>query len=135
MNAYNKLFFIFTLLLAMLISSCEEGVALLDEDVPIIKLLSPSSDPLISNGDTLQIQAEISDNDELHQIKAFITRQHSGLLDTVWQLNTHSHTNTYDLYDTYIVEALGGNNRFELVIIASDHNENEGRESLTFNIL
>lgn len=124
-----------TLIIGMGLVGCEKDPAMIDEDVPVIDLISPNSGAMFMDGDTMQIHAEITDNDQVHEIMAHITREHMGQIDTVWTLLTHSHVSTFSLYESYIIETSGMHNNFELVITASDHNENLGEKTYAFHIM
>lgn len=116
------------------IMSCEKDEVIVDKDIPVITLMSPMASMYMA-GDTIQIHAEISDNDELHEIIGKLERTHMGLTDEVWTLDTHSHTKTYSLHDTYIVEVNGMHTDFKLTLTVSDHNGNVGTKEFTFHVM
>ena len=114
--------------------SCEKDDPMVDTDIPVINLMSPSSN-MFMNGDTVHIHAEITDNDELHEISAKIERTANGLTEEVWSLDTHSHLDVYALHDMYVIEVNGMHNDFKLSFTVSDHNGNIGTKEFSFHVM
>lgn len=106
-----------------------------DTESPIISILSPMEVSALMSGDTINIQARITDNDQLHDISASITRTHNEETVEVWNYETHSHDKVYDLYGWYVIEVPGMHNDFTLSVKASDHNGNEKTERIHFHVM
>lgn len=122
------------LLFSSFLVACSEDENGQDNEAPSINISSPNSANNYMSGDTVQIEAVITDNDQLHDISAVLTRTHNEETVEVWSYETHSHANTYTLSDTYIVEVPGLHNEFVLTVSASDHNENKGSETASFHV-
>lgn len=116
------------------ILACGKDEPVVDRDVPVITLMSPSA-AMYMAGDTVYIHAEASDNDELHEIGAKIERTHNGSTEEVWTYDTHSHTASYSLHEMYIVEMNGAHNDFKLNITVSDHNANVATKEFSFHVM
>ena len=130
-----KLSFLFSLILLLSLASCESDDPMEDEEKPSINLISPTMDDMYMNGDTVYIQAEIADNDELHEISGKITHTHMGVSTEVWSLDTHSHLDTYILKDMYVIDVAGMHNDFTLELEVSDHNGNVGTKEFHFHVM
>lgn len=126
--------FILTLLLTMGLFSCGKDEPMEDDNKPVVTILSPSASDTYVSGDTVQIRAMITDNDELHEITASLNRTHNGSTEEVWTFDEHSHTGTYELVGSYVVAVPGMGNDFELTVNASDHNANMGAASVSFHV-
>lgn len=124
------------LTLNILLTACNEDTNNgQDEEAPIISISSPTTTDTYVSGDTLQIKALITDNDQLHDMGATLTRTHNNETVEVWTYSNHSHANTYDMSETYVIEVPGMHNDFELTIWADDHNGNMGSETVSFHVM
>lgn len=131
-----KSIFFFSLVLTSLLYSCDEKEGQKQDNIsPEIEILSPSIANTYLSGDTVYIQAKITDNDQLHEISAFISRKHGASIDRVWNYETHSHNEVFDLLAWYVIEVPGMHNDFTLSITASDHNGNEGNKEFHFHVM
>ncbi|MCB0538870.1 MAG: DUF4625 domain-containing protein [Bacteroidetes bacterium] len=106
-----------------------------DTEAPAISISSPTATETYVSGDTLQITALITDNDQLHDLGATLTRTHNDETVEVWTYSNHSHGNTYNMRETYVIEVPGMHNDFELTIWADDHNGNMGSETVSFHVM
>lgn len=105
-----------------------------DTEAPTINIISPTATDSYMSGDTVSIQANFTDNDQLHEISASLTRTHNGQTEEVWTYSTHSHTTEFTLSETYVVEVPGMHNEFELTVEASDHNGNSDSKTISFHV-
>lgn len=121
-------------LLALIVSltlfSCDKETNNVDDSAPTIDILLPNVQQEVVNGDTININALIVDNDQLHDIKGAITRQRENQIDTVWNFSTHSHFNEFILLGMYIVKDAAQGDLFTFTVKATDHNGNLGEKSL-----
>lgn len=122
------------LVLLMGIVSCEKDKPMIDTGIPTISILSPSTNRFM-DGDTIQIHAEIADNDQLHDIAAKIERTHNGVTEEVWNMEMHVHADSFDLLESYVVESVGMHNDFKLTFTVSDHNGNIGTKEFLFHVM
>lgn len=131
-----KLMMLLSVLLSALLFSCEKNDGNnQDTESPLILILAPTITQTYASGDTVHVQVRITDNDQLHDIFASITRTYEGATEQVWSIETHSHDDVFDLLGWYIVEAQGMHNDFVLSITASDHNGNEDTEKFEFHVM
>lgn len=130
----KKLNIILGLFLVAILFSCNKDVEMTDSTAPSITIMSPLATDTFMSGDTVHIHALITDNDELHEINGVLNRTNSGNTEEVWTYSEHSHTASFELHGMYIVQVPGMHNDFDLEIIATDHNLNEGSASLSFHV-
>lgn len=121
--------------LAILLASCTKEGVVYDEDIPSIKVYSPVGESMYVAGDTVDIHVEITDNDELHEIEATLIANNQGAEELVWEVATHSHDASYDLYYRLVIPPNTNHTDYKLEIIASDHHENIGHKSITFHVM
>ena len=130
-----KLTLVITVLLSAMLISCDKDNDNQDNESPVITILQPTIGQTYTSGDTVHIQAAISDNDQLHDISAVISRTFNEDTEDVWTLETHSHDETFDLFGWYVIEVPGMHNDFVLSVTASDHNGNEETQSFEFHVM
>lgn len=119
----------------VLLMSCAKEDIVYDEDIPLIKIHSPVNQGVFTSGDTIDIHVVISDNDELHEIEAKIMAESMGAEELVWELATHTHEATYDVYYRLVVPSGITPTDYTLEVEASDHHNNIGQKSLTFQAM
>ncbi|MEZ5024015.1 MAG: hypothetical protein R2728_12300 [Chitinophagales bacterium] len=86
----------------------------------------------------MNIHFEITENDELHNIEAFLQQSfldaaqnyNNAEFEKLYNLNGHSHARSY-LVDTSIVVDTIQESTFYLIVNASDHNGNESSDTAT----
>lgn len=131
----NKWTFQFFLAVLPLLISCTKEDAFYDEDLPVIKILSPVGQDVFTAGDTIDIHVEIVDNDELHEIMALLLAESMGQEEVVWEMATHTHQASYDLYYRLIVPQRINPMEYKFEVEASDHHNNIGKKTLIFQAL
>jgi hypothetical protein len=132
----NSIIYKSILSLVILVSmlSCGKNESKDDTEKPGIQILSPTTGESYLSGDTLPIHIVVSDNDELHDISAELTRTHNGSTIGVWDVMTHSHEQEFHIEDEYVIVVPGANSIFELTVTASDHNGNENTLTYSFQV-
>lgn len=95
-----------------------------DKTAPTINIISPVGTEMMMSGDTVKIQAEVTDNDELHEVSLSVTRTHMGNTEEVMHKHYHSHTDKLTITEDYVIAVPGMHNDFKFIIKATDHNNN-----------
>lgn len=113
--------------IALTISCSKEN----DTEAPQISIISPLATDVYVVGDTINIQVQITENDELHHIEADMFR---NVTQKVWSRNAHSHEKIYNINDAYIVQEADTQSTFKLQVLADDHNGNANTVSVEFEI-
>lgn len=111
-------------LMAISLAACnKEDDPKEDKQAPTVTILAPDDTTAYMSGMTMPLKAEISDNDELHEVSLEVT----DLTDTVELFHMHVHEDSQNaILDTSIVIPAGPVHRdLEIKFTASDHNGNE----------
>lgn len=129
---------------ATVFTACDDDVAAtIDTKAPTItaRLFFENSNCNPCEGETLNIHFEITENDELHNIEAFLQQSfldaaqdyNNAEFEKLYNLNGHSHSQSY-LVDTSIVVDTIHESTFYLIVNASDHNGNESSDTATIYV-
>ena len=112
---------------AIFLSSCGK-----DEDTtpPVINL-ERAIEATYSVGDTVFIQASITDDVEMHEVHVHIYKKPA--MEEVYHLDRHSHSNPVTIESFYVIPA-GGEGEYELEIHAKDDADNESETKRDFTV-
>lgn len=118
-----KIKFISLLATALVISftSCNDGHD--DETGPLITLTEPTDEQDFAIGDTIFIQGDVSDNEELHEFMMVLYKEESG--DTVINYMPTVHEMPNFHIDTFFVPNDTIHIHFHLNMEAWDHDNNK----------
>jgi hypothetical protein len=94
--------------------------------VPVILLTSPTDNQVFGGGQTVNIRANITDNEGIHMV-------HLSVIDNTTAghlVHTEEHPDekTYNLNQSFVAQA---GRSYTIDIDASDHNENTSKKELT----
>jgi len=108
-------------LLMIIISACGKP----DEIAPVINITFPTQNQNFSGGQSVIVQATITDNIEIHSV-------HLSVLDNttnghVIHLEQHLDTKNYNLYQSFFPQA---GRSYTIEIEATDHNQNTSKKQL-----
>ncbi len=133
----KKLAIVF-LAISGLFMACDDDPVTVDTEAPVIdgRLSFNNPNCMPCEGETLNIHFTITDNDELHDIEAFLQQSFmDGIQDysnaqpeKLYELDAHSHTSVYTVDTTYVVDTIH-HSTFYLIVNASDHNGNEATDT------
>lgn len=131
---------LFLMVLITTFTSCSDEHTSIDMTPPTIVagLSFENANCMPCEGETLNIHIEIMENDELHDIEAFLQQSffdsnqdyNNAQPQKLFNLNTHSHSQSYTVDTTYVVDTIQ-ESTFYLIVTASDHNGNESSDTAT----
>ncbi len=105
-----------------------------DKIAPVIVITMPQPDSvkMYHSGETMPIQAAITENDELHEVEVEVYNVSAN--QEVFHMHMHEHSQSLTI-DTSVVIPTGiMHTDFELKIKASDHSGNEAVASITKHV-
>jgi Bacterial Ig domain len=112
--------FVICLLIIFAGISCDKE----DNEKPIINLTSPTANQQFNGGETVNIIANITDNNDLHEVHLFVDKTTGG---SIIHFMEHLDANTFTLSDSFVAEA---GVTYQIVIQATDHADNVGEVTL-----
>src|SRR5438270_8060113 len=117
----KKLFFAFIIVAAA--AGCKKDST--DTTAPVITLTSPTDGQAFTAGQTVHVTANISDNDEIHEVHLYVTNVATG--DTIANFEEHLDAGSYTLDQTFAVQA---GVSYKIEVDANDHSNNEAQKIL-----
>ena len=125
--------YLITILIIILIfSSCKKDDS--DTTIPTITINAPMNQADHSSGDMLHIDIDISDNDEIHNVNAYLITSHMGMIDTVWSEHAHPDATTYTMHGHYTIDTVMHTD-FSIIVTATDHSGNENTATHAFHVM
>ena len=115
MKQLIPLFFLATLV------SCGKS----DTTPPVITVVTPSDNQVFTNGQTVTVKADLSDDHGIHEIMLTVLDNTGG---HVLHFDEHYDGKTYSLNKTFTVQS---GKTYTIEIESTDHNENTGTKTLT----
>lgn len=101
---------------------------------PEINISSPTSQDMPVPGSLVEISANITDNDEIHDVEIYITNNGEG--DEYEMEFDHIHNTIFNVDTSFIVNIPSGSMAdYTIEIIAKDMLENSNSESVTFHVM
>ena len=92
-----------------------------DEEKPVITITSPANNQSFAAGQTVNLLASISDNDELHMVHLHVINLATG--DHAILFEEHPDAKAYSLNKSFTVQ---GGVTYDITIEADDHSGNTG---------
>ena len=122
--------FYMLILIALFSAQCsKDNGPQIDKDAPEIHIFSPSENDFFAPGSTIGLEAEITENLELHSYNV-VLRSQSG--DTAITLDGgHLHTKKHLITKRFQLPDQAGQ-EYQLTIKASDHDDNQSSNSVNF---
>ena len=117
----NNILILFATILTISISSCKKENP--EEQGPVITLTTPTDEQDFAIGDTIFIQGDVSDNEELHEFMMVLYKEESG--DTVINYMPTVHEMPNFHIDTFFVPNDTIHIHFHLNMEAWDHDNNK----------
>jgi len=114
---------IFFALIAFVFLACNKDVK--DEQLPLISVTSPANNQTFAPGQTIQVLAQVSDNDGLHEV-AFHVRDVNADT-TMIHFHAHADAKNYELNKTFTAQA---GLTYKIEIEATDHSENQTKKEI-----
>lgn len=98
--------------------SCKKDVG--DASSPIIAVTSPSNHQTFTSGQTAAITANITDNDEIHEVHLYVYNKASNA--EILHFEEHTDSKTYNLSKSFTIQK---GITYKIQVEATDHAENE----------
>ena len=119
---------------ATLLIACEETeIPIPQSSAPTVSIMSPlASDSAYVSGQSLLLQVQFDDDDELHEIVVTIIRLSDGAM--IYQRNLHQHGNSYRWIDNLELTT-SVQSDFEVRAIVTDHELQRTEDSQTITVL
>src|SRR5690349_4667452 len=112
--------YLLLLFVPFLVVSCSSDSV--DDELPVVKLTSPTDGQVINAGTSVRVAASISDNDELHMVHLHVINLTTGAHAILFE--EHPDAKTYALDQSFTVQA---GVTYDITIEADDHSGNTGR--------
>lgn len=104
-----------------------------DKEAPTVTVFQPSQTKQYQIGDTVWMDFEVKDNEDVHEVKWYLIRRDA---DTVYSNKRHQHAKTIRVQNTYYV--LPGTtplpSTFDFNVIAEDDNNNITNKTISFEV-
>lgn len=123
----SKILSLFILGLVLILSSCGDG------DGPVVSITSPADGTTVSVGSSLEISGTVTDDVEVTSLKvesATSALQLSGNID----LSTVVDKTSFPFRAAINIDTMLVAGEYDIDVIATDNDGNEGSDRLTFNI-
>lgn len=121
---------VLTLLVLVFSTACNKA----KEDVtpPVVTILSPENNSILSVSDSIWVEVEMRDED-FHEFTLRIeAKKEDSYCCPILEFKKHSHT-TFEKYTRMLAPAAAG--EYRISVDASDHNGNKTRAESTFGIV
>ena len=105
----------------LLLAGCGKN----DDIAPEVVVTSPADNQVFSGSQTVNVKANITDNEGIHMVHATVTDNTTG--GHMVHMETHPDEKSFNLNESFIT--LPGRN-YTIEIEANDHNENTTRKEL-----
>jgi hypothetical protein len=115
----KKIFFLFAVLTAVIISSCKKD-GHNHETAPEINFIEPADQQVFSLSDTVRIRATINHPEEMHGYMLIVENLISNAKDTMIDLHDHSMNISID---TSFFPNVSEHTHFQIRVVATDHDE------------
>ena len=123
-----------TLLLTFLISGCKKEES--KENGPEINITSPTSEDMPVPGSLVEINATITDDDEIHDVTINITNDYSTEPASIEMIFDHIHKTAFSIDTLFPADIPSGSMaNYTVQISAEDMSGNCNSESVTFHVM
>jgi hypothetical protein len=104
-----------------------------DKEPPTVSIFQPSQSKQYQRGDTVWMDFEVKDNEDVHEVKWYLIRRDA---DTVYSNKRHQHAKTIRVQNTYYVlpESTPLPSFFDFSVIAEDDNSNVTEKTIGFEV-
>ena len=124
------------LILAFLIFGCTKDESNPTENGPTINIISPTSQDMPATGSTIEINAAITDDDEVHDVTINITSDYSTDPASIEIIFDHIHNTVFNVDTSFIADIPSGSMaNYTIQISAEDMSGNSNSESVTFHVM
>ena len=126
--------FIF-ILLSFLVIACTPSETDI-ENGPEINIISPSSNDMPPTGSLVEINASVTDDDEVHDVTINITSDFSSNPASIEMFFDHIHNTAYNIDTSFVADIpLGAMANYTVQISAEDMLGNSNSKSVTFHVM
>ena len=124
------------LMISFLIFGCKKEEANPIENGPAINIISPTSQAMPTTGSIVEINATITDNDEIHDVIINITSDYSANPESIEMIFDHIHKTVFNVDTLFIADIPSGSMaNYTIQVSAEDMSGNNNSESLTFHVM
>tara|TARA_B100000475_G_scaffold188862_1_gene159850 strand:- start:4 stop:405 length:402 start_codon:yes stop_codon:yes gene_type:complete len=126
----------FFLTIAILIFGCEKNEPCCIENGPEITIISPTSQDMPATGSTIEINANITDDDQVHDVTINITSDHSTEPANIEIFFDHIHNTIFNIDTSFVADIQSGSMaNYTIAISSNDMLGNYNSESVTFHVM
>ena len=111
--------------LLLILLSCRKDSEGSDRELPIISLISPTSNQTVAGGSAVAIEGTISDNRKVAEVHVHIYNRSTGAL--LIDIHRYPGSTPYDLKESFQAQ---GNTNYRIQVIAKDNSANESRATV-----
>ena len=124
------------LILTFLIIGCKKDESSPIENRPAINIISPTSQDMPTTGSIVEINAAITDDDEVHDVTINITSDYSTDPASIEIIFDHIHNSVFNVDTSFIADIPSGSMaNYTIQISAEDMSGNSNSESVTFHVM
>ena len=124
------------LTIAILIFGCEKNEPCSIENGPEITIISPTSQDMPATGSTIEINANITDDDQVHDVTINITSDYSPSPAAIEIFFDHIHNTSFNIDTSFIADIPSGSMaNYTVQISAEDMLGNNRSNSVTFHVM
>ena len=124
------------LILSFSIFGCKKEESNLIENGPSINIISPTSQYMPAPGSIVEINATITDNDEITDVIINITSDYSANEESIKMIFDHIHKTVFNVDTSFIADIPSGSMaNYTIQVSAEDISGNNNSESLTFHVM
>ena len=121
--------------IALTLTACKKDEEeTIDKTAPTINIITPANQEAHVSGDMLHLNVEFSDNDELHEIVAYLITTHMSMVDTVKTIHAHPDAATHTMMEHYTIGTVTHTD-FSFQVVATDHSGNSSTASTGFHVM
>ena len=124
------------LMLTFLIIGCKKDESIPKENGPTINIISPTSEDMPATGSIVEINATITDDDEVHDVTINITSDYSTEPASIEIIFDHIRNTVFNIDTSFIADIPSGlMANYTIQISAEDMSGNSNSESVTFHVM
>ena len=124
------------IILSFLIIGCKKDESSPSENGPTINIISPTSQDMPATGSIVEINADITDDDEVHDVIINITSEYSADPASIEIIFDHIHNTVFNVDTSFIADNPSGSMaNYTIQISAEDMSGNYNFESVSFHVM
>ena len=124
------------LILAFLIVGCKKEESNPTENGPAINIISPTSQDIPTTGSIVEINAAITDDDDVHDVTINITNDYSTEPASIEIIFDHIHHTIFNVDTSFVADIPSGSMaNYTIQISAEDISGNSNSASVTFHVM